>query len=194
MYLFRPFEKSALNQLAREKKQRFLGKENYQRFGNGFPLLVRHLRVSQCQLLQIRPSAEAMRRHGAFLGNAELWYAASGGQQQVREGDVFFMPVDCRDGLHADHRVGYRLLQDEGVQLATCPFFTTSIYDLDDPMTIDYSELDSFVLLNGLQGSAEVADDSGQRLLFLEGDALVVPASAKHIRVEGTIKFLETYI
>ena len=172
MYLFRPFEKSALNQLAREKKQRFLGKENYQRFGNGFPLLLRRLRVSQCQLLQIRPSAEAMRR----------------------EGDVFFMPVDCRDGLHADHRVGYRLLQDEGVQLATCPFFTTSIYDLDDPMTIDYSELDSFVLLNGLQGSAEVADDSGQRLLFLEGDALVVPASAKHIRVEGTIKFLETYI
>jgi mannose-6-phosphate isomerase len=61
-------------------------------------------------------------------------------------------------------------------------------------MTIDYSELDSFVILIGLQGAAEVADDSGQRLTFREGETLLIPATTQNIRIEGTIKFLETYV
>ena len=32
-----------------------------------------------------------------------------------------------------------------------CPYFTTAVYDLDEPMTLDYSELDSFVILIGLK-------------------------------------------
>ena len=61
-------------------------------------------------------------------------------------------------------------------------------------MTIDYSDLDSFVILTGLQGSAEVADDSGRRMTFREGETILVPASVKNIKIEGTIKFLETYV
>ena len=74
------------------------------------------------------------------------------------------------------------------------PYLSTAVYDLDDPMTIDYSDLDSFVILIGLQGSAEVADDSGQRITFREGETILVPASVKEVVVEGTIKFLETYV
>lgn len=74
------------------------------------------------------------------------------------------------------------------------PYLSTAVYDLDDPMTIDYSELDSFVILIGLQGSAEVTDDSGERMTFREGETLLVPASVRDINVEGTIKFLETYV
>ena len=74
------------------------------------------------------------------------------------------------------------------------PYLSTAVYDLDDPMTIDYSDLDSFVILTGLQGSAEVADDSGRRMVFREGETILVPASVKNIKIEGTIKFLETYV
>jgi mannose-6-phosphate isomerase len=39
-----------------------------------------------------------------------------------------------------------------------------------------------------------VADDSGQRLTFREGETLLIPATTQNIRIEGTIKFLETYV
>ena len=85
-------------------------------------------------------------------------------------------------------------MQDEGVQLVSCPYFTTAVYDLNDPMTIDYSDLDSFIILIGLQGSCEVTDDQGETVTFREGETILIPATAKTIKIEGTMKFLETYV
>jgi mannose-6-phosphate isomerase len=96
--------------------------------------------------------------------------------------------------VYDNYRVQYQPLQDQGVPLISCPYFTTALYDIDDPMTIDYSELDSFVILMGLQGSAEVVDDSGQRLPFMEGETILLPATVQNIKIEGTIKFLEVYV
>lgn len=71
---------------------------------------------------------------------------------------------------------------------------TTAVYDLNDPMTIDYSELDSFVLFIGLNGSCQLTDDSGHTLTLREGETVLLPAITRNVKVEGTIKFLETYI
>ena len=71
---------------------------------------------------------------------------------------------------------------------------TTAVYDLNDPMTIDYSELDSFVVYIGLQGSCELTDDHGETISFREGESVLIPATTRTIKVEGTIKFLETYV
>ena len=74
------------------------------------------------------------------------------------------------------------------------PYLSTAVYDLNDPMTIDYSDLDSFVIFVGLQGSCELTDDTGHVTLFREGETVLIPATAKTIKVEGTMKFLETYV
>ena len=74
------------------------------------------------------------------------------------------------------------------------PYLSTAVYDLDDPMTIDYSDLDSFVIFIGLQGSCELTDDKGTVMAMREGETILIPATAKTIKVEGTIKFLETYV
>ena len=50
------------------------------------------------------------------------------------------------------------------------------------------------MVLVGIQGSAEVVDDSGQHLLLREGETILIPAVTKNIKVEGTIKFLEAYV
>ena len=71
---------------------------------------------------------------------------------------------------------------------------TTAVYDLNDPMTIDYSGLDAFVVLIGLEGSCELTDNTGLTLPFCEGEAILIPATAKTIKAEGTIKFLEVYM
>jgi len=80
------------------------------------------------------------------------------------------------------------------VQLVSCPYFTTSVYDLDEPLSIDYSELDSFVILIGLSGKATLTDNEGNETTLEAGESILIPATTKGVKVEGTIKFLETFV
>ena len=60
-------------------------------------------------------------------------------------------------------------------------------------MTLDYSELDSFVILIGVAGKGTITAD-GQTETLCAGETLLIPADAKEVRVEGSVKFLETYV
>jgi mannose-6-phosphate isomerase class I len=71
---------------------------------------------------------------------------------------------------------------------------TTAVYDLNDPMTIDYSGLDAFVTLIALEGSGELTEGNGDTISFCEGETVIIPANTKTVRIEGTIKFLEIYV
>ncbi len=263
----------SLNRLVSEQRERLVGRDNYQRFGNEFPLLIKFIDACRDLSIQVHPDDETARRRGHEHGKTEMWYVLksdpeaqlyNGLRQQltpegyrqmvsdgtitqalaryrVHEGDVFFIPAGrihaigagCfvteiqqtsdityrifdynrrdKDGhlrpLHIDeaaeaidftvrdsYRTYYEPMQDEGVPLVSCPYFTTAVYDLNDPMTIDYADLDSFVILIGLQGSCELTDEHGLTTLFREGETVLLPATAKTVRVEGTIKFLETYV
>jgi mannose-6-phosphate isomerase len=268
-----PDEGKGLNQLVHEQKGLLVGKENYERFGDEFPLLIKFIDAHQNLSIQVHPDDETARRHGKGHGKTEMWYvlkSASGAQlynglrqhitpetykqmvedgtitnalahYTVHEGDVFFIPAGRihsigagafvaeiqqtsdvtyriydfkrkdKNGnyrelhtekaaeaidytVHESYRTYYEPMQDEGVQLIACPHFTTAVYDLNDPMTIDYSELDSFVVYIGLQGSCELTDDHGETISFREGESVLIPATARTIKIEGTIKFLETYV
>lgn len=92
-----------------------------------------------------------------------------------------------------NYRAEYTPTKNEGIQVATCPYFTTAVYDLTEPMTLDYSELDSFVILIGVKGEGKLICE-GQEMSFQTGDTVLIPATTKEIRVEGTVKFLETYV
>ena len=268
-----PDEGKSINLLVREQRERLVGHDNYQRFGNEFPLLIKFIDACKDLSIQVHPDNETAQRHGHQRGKTEMWYALkptpgaqlyNGLRQQltpetyrqmvadntitdalaryrVHEGDVFFIPAgrihsigagcfmaevqqtcdltyriydynrrDCDGNLrqlhtdkaaesidytvHDNYRTYYEPMQDEGVQLITCPYLSTAVYDLNDPMTIDYSELDSFVIFVGLQGSCELTDDSGHTVSFREGETVLLPATTKTVKVDGTIKFLETYV
>lgn len=262
-----------LNQLVAELKAELVGKDNYERFGNEFPLLIKFIDARQDLSIQVHPTDEIAHRQGKPRGKTEMWYIMdcdSGAklycglrqqitperykemveddticdalaQYEVSEGDVFFLPAGrihaigagCflaeiqqtsdvtyriydfkrrdKDGnyrqLHtheaaesinyqveSDYRTHYTPMKNEGVQLVQCPYFTTAVYDLDEPMTLDYSELDSFVILIGLSGSATITDEEGNQTSLKAGETLLVPATAQELKVEGTVKFLETYV
>ena len=74
------------------------------------------------------------------------------------------------------------------------PYVSTAVYDLNDPMTIDYSGLDAFVTLIALEGSGELTEGNGDTISFCEGETVIIPANTKTVRIEGTIKFLEIYV
>ena len=92
-----------------------------------------------------------------------------------------------------NYRAGYEPKKNEGVELVECPYFTTSVYDLTEPMTLDYSELDSFVILIAVEGEGQLVIEGGEEP-FRMGDTILLPATTEEIKVKGTIKFLETYV
>ena len=92
-----------------------------------------------------------------------------------------------------DYRTHYQPQTNESQLLVECPYFTTAVYDLTETMTIDYSDLDSFVILIGMKGEGTLTID-GETVAFSAGETILVPASAQEVRTEGTIKFLETYV
>ena len=93
----------------------------------------------------------------------------------------------------SDYRQHYTPKKNESQLLVDCPHFSTAVYDLDEPMTIDYSELDSFVILIGVKGEGTLTID-GEDVSFRAGESILLPAYIKEVRVNGTLKFLETYV
>ena len=262
----------SLNQLVREMKGSLVGEENYQRFGDEFPLLIKFIDACQDLSIQVHPTDEIAHRQGKSRGKTEMWYSlesAPGAQlynglkqqitpeqykemvaddtitdalarYEVKEGDVFFIPAGrihaigagCfvaeiqqtsdvtyriydfkrkdKNGnyreLHTqlasesidytvldNYRTVYEPVKNEGTQVVTCPYFTTAVYDLDEPMTLDYSELDSFVILIAVKGGGQLISE-GEEMSFQMGDTVLLPATTKEVKVEGTVKFLETYV
>ena len=92
-----------------------------------------------------------------------------------------------------DYRTNYTARKDESQLLVECPYFNTAVYDLTEPMCIDYSDLDSFVVLIGLKGTGTLTVD-GEECIFREDESMLIPATAQEVRTSGTIKFLETYV
>ena len=262
-----------LNELVIEQKDKLVGKANYERFGDEFPLLIKFIDARQDLSIQVQPTDEIARRQGKERGKTEMWYIMDSdkdaklysglkkqitpeqykamveddtitdalAQYEVKEDDCFFLPAGrihaigtgCflaeiqqtsdvtyriydfkrkdKDGnyrqLHTkeaaecinytvedDYRTHYEHKKNEGVTLVECPYFTTAVYDLDEPMTLDYSELDSFVILIGLKGEGTITDNEGNTVTISAGESILVPATTETLKVEGTIKMLETYV
>ena len=267
------YEGQSLNAIVKELKGDLVGIENYKRFGDEFPLLIKFIDARSDLSIQVHPTDEIAQKQGKERGKTEMWYIMNSdkdaklysglkkqitpeqykamveddticdalAQYKVKEGDVFFLPAGrihaigtgCflaeiqqtsdvtyriydykrkdKDGnyrqLHTkeaaecinykvekDYRTEYLPVKNQGVGLVQCPYFTTSVYDLTEPMTIDYSELDSFVILIGMKGEGRITDNEGNKTTLNEGETLLLPATTNSIKVEGSIKFLETYV
>lgn len=262
-----------LNEVVAELKGKLVGEDNYTRFGDEFPLLIKFIDARQDLSIQVHPTDEIAKQQGKERGKTEMWYLLDSDRDatllcglnkkitpeeyakmvendticdaiaryDVKEGDCFFLPAGrihaigtgCflaeiqqtsdvtyriydfkrkdKDGnyrqLHtkeaaecinynveANYRTDYIPAKNRGVSLVQCPYFNTAVYDLNEPMTLDYSELDSFVILIGLKGEAVITDNEGNQTSLRVGESMLVPATTETLKVEGTLKFLETYV
>lgn len=268
-----PMRGRALTDALAEMQDDLVGTENYKRFGDTFPLLVKFIDARQDLSIQVHPDDEKAQWRGMRNGKTEMWYIMDSepeaklrsglkkeispdeykrmveddticdalAEYPVKEGDCFFIPAgrihsigagcflaeiqqtsdatyriydfkrkdkngNCRElhteqaaecidySVEQDYRTDYVPVKDQGVSLVRCPYFNTAVYDLAEPMTLDYSELDSFVILIGIKGSAEITDNEGNKTTFREGETILVPATTKSLHVNGTLTFLETYV
>ena len=268
-----PFEGKSLNEVVAELKDKLIGADNYKRFGNEFPLLIKFIDARQDLSIQVHPTDEIAKRQGKDRGKTEMWYLMDSDKDatllcglkkkitpeeyaamvendtitdaiaryEVKEGDCFFLPAgrihaigtgcflaeiqqtsdvtyriydfkrkdkngyyrelhtkqaaECINySVEDNYRTEYLPTKNQGVSLVQCPYFCTAVYDLDEPMTLDYSELDSFVILIGLKGEGTITDNEGNETTLKAGETILVPATTQTLKVDGTIKFLETYV
>ncbi len=95
--------------------------------------------------------------------------------------------------VEPNYRTEYQPVINEGVEVVRCPYFTTAVYELTEPMQLDYSELDSFVVLMGLEGSGTITDSEGNTIPFGKGQTVLIPACESGVKISGSLKFIETY-
>lgn len=268
-----PYDGLTTNELVATLRDRLLGRDNYLRYGDEFPLLIKFIDAAGDLSIQVHPDDATAMRHGRKRGKTEMWYVmdsepsatlmvglkrsitpdeykalvANGticdaiSRYNVKEGDCFYIPsgrihsigAGCflteiqqtsdvtyriydfkrkdKDGnfreLHTaeaadaidyqvqeSYRTEYDRIKNEPAELVDCPYFRTALYDLDEPMTLDYSELDSFVILIGVCGEGTLTCDDGTSATLSAGHTLLLPATTGIVGVSGKVKFLETYI
>lgn len=267
------YQGMTLNAVTAQLKDALLGVDNYKRFGDEFPLLVKFIDAREQLSIQVHPSDEIAKKQGKPRGKTEMWYIMESApdaklrsglsreitpdqyrqmvadnticdaiaEYSVKEGDCFFLPAgrihsigagcflaeiqqtsdvtyriydfrrkdangnerplhtheaaECIDyRVERNYRTEYVPIKNQGVSLVHCPYFHTAVYDLDEPMTLDYSDLDSFVILICLKGEGSVADNEGNKIGLRMGETVLYPASTRILKVEGSVKFLETYV
>ncbi len=95
-----------------------------------------------------------------------------------------------------DYRTHSTPKQNEPVELVSCPYFTTTVYDLTEPMEMDSSELDSFVIYICMEGACSIAVNEGNEVSLQAGESVLFPATTQGLSVkpEGQVKLLETYV
>ena len=97
--------------------------------------------------------------------------------------------------VYPDYRTHYSPEQDEEQEVVSCPYFTTSIYDLTLPFAKDLSGIDSFMVVMCLSGSGCLEVD-GEEVPVHQGETVLIPASADDLCFipEDGMKVLTSYI
>ena len=96
-----------------------------------------------------------------------------------------------------DFRTKYERVQNEPVEMVASPYFTTSVCDMTEEITCDYSELDSFVIFICVEGSCRLTDDNQNEITLRAGETVLLPAAVQEVTIvpEGQrVKLLETYV
>ena len=97
--------------------------------------------------------------------------------------------------VYENYRTEYTPQENEEVELVSCPYFTTSVYDLSLPYAKDLSEIDSFLTVMCLEGSGTLEVD-GEEVSLCQGETVLIPASADDVCFipDDRLKLLTSYI
>ncbi len=97
--------------------------------------------------------------------------------------------------VQPDYRTHYEPRKNAETPLVTCPYFTTSLYDLDAPVEKDLVSLDSFLIVICIGGSGTLVDSEGNETPLRQGETVLVPASTQQVRFvpDGTMKLLTSH-
>jgi len=82
------------------------------------------------------------------------------------------------------------------VPLVDCPYFTTNLIELDEPVDKDFNLIDSFVIYVCTEGKVLLNYRGGSAISIEKGESVLVPAELKEISLlpEKESTLLEVYM
>ncbi len=85
---------------------------------------------------------------------------------------------------------------DRLAEVVSCPYFTTSVGHLSQPIVADLGNIDSFVIVMTLDGACSLSTGCGPDVLLAEHEAALVPASAQKLTISpvGKAKILVSHV
>lgn len=87
--------------------------------------------------------------------------------------------------VYPDYRTEYTRVRNAETPLVSCKYFTTSLFDLDEPCAKNLSGLDSFVVVMCVAGGGSLIDteSDGQRhtVTLRQGKTVLIPATSTGI-------------
>lgn len=98
--------------------------------------------------------------------------------------------------LHESYRTDYTPEANKPTHLVKCQYFETNLLDLSEPISRDWTTLDSFVIYIVMEGALMLTDNAGNSLELHQGQSVLVPAECSSVQIEPTphCKLMETYI
>lgn len=83
--------------------------------------------------------------------------------------------------VYPEYRTDYQPVKNKEVEVVSCKYFTTSVYQLDAPLIKDLSSIDSFMVVMCVAGSGSLSchsERSEESLPIRQGETVLIPASA----------------
>lgn len=251
-----------LRELIHREGEQLVGKANYKRFGEDFPLLIKFIDASQDLSVQVHPNDRLARRRHGCSGKSEMWYIVRAEENArlrvgfkeeitadeyekaveedrivellqeytIQSGDLFYLPAGrihtiCAgaflveiqqssdityriydynrpgaDGqpreLHTDlarkaidysvqedYRSHYTPQLNTPVELIRNEHFTAALFDINEELVFDTTELDSFVIVVCTAGSGSLTDENGVSFSIHQGETILIPATTAHLKI-----------
>ena len=82
--------------------------------------------------------------------------------------------------VYPEYRTDYKPRKDAEVEVVSCKYFTTSVYDLTKPFTRELSAIDSFLVVMCVAGSGSVTA-GGTTVPVRQGETILIPACEKSV-------------
>ncbi|MBR6758432.1 MAG: class I mannose-6-phosphate isomerase [Bacteroidaceae bacterium] len=98
--------------------------------------------------------------------------------------------------LYDDLKTQYAPRKNDAVELVDCPYFTTSLLDLDRVTNRPVAIYDSFVVYVCMQGSVRIEANNGTWVELVQGETCLVPAEIESVTLTPSphVKMLESYV
>lgn len=82
--------------------------------------------------------------------------------------------------VYPEYRTRYVPELNQEVELVSCPYFTTSLLEVDCPYQKDLSNFDCFLIVICLAGKGQLQTETGS-VNVAQGDTVLIPASTQHL-------------
>lgn len=99
--------------------------------------------------------------------------------------------------VYPDYKTSYEKETGKENVLVDCSYFTTSMYELDSPLTRDLKDMDSFLVVICIAGKGTLKDAEGNEVTMHQGETVLVPADCTEVTFTpegGRMQLLTSYV